>query len=543
MIYFPRYFFSSTSVIVSTFDFIFQAPSGRYNFEHRRKMKTRSIGKQRRESKATAVKSLARRPRKSIRIENGKPAVYKFRRTRTRCARSTEPGKNVDACSRSRETNPEDYPDLDFHHTFGSFLTRKNPVSKSTHPAIAGYWDVLSHSPSQLQHHIHEIGGKYREAFRDFFTAEPISLHGHVSDASNAALLTSVISHLVSHASSDIGVPFFEDESKSNPRVAITAGSYGAGYGCLAYNAVMESNRLVANGPRPIIIATENSSKIDAQIKEAKNDGCIALIVELVRAGDGKALTENAWKNIIKACEKYALVLVVDEALTSIRCGAPFAYQLPQYARHGYPDLVLFGKAVRTNGIAVEWRGMNIQKLGIEQREERLFTILDWQERVTEMAQVADLLISWGTLVLAKREQWPKRAQLIGRILKERIVAEGATASSVRGLHSLLYIPLQDIGRLGPPVMGARAGKYLRWLPAMDEVMTSEEELRTKVFGLGSIPHRREISAYLASQGLKLGFCSRCGDAVEADVVSCEVCVVRICEECEPGAHVCPIGI
>ncbi len=150
MIYFPRYFFSSTSVIVSTFDFIFQAPSGRYNFEHRRKMKTRSIGKQRRESKATAVKSLARRPRKSIRIENGKPAAYKFRRTRTRCARSTEPGKNVDACSRSRETNPEDYPDLDFHHTFGSFLTRKNPVSKSTHPAIAGYWDVLSHSPSQL---------------------------------------------------------------------------------------------------------------------------------------------------------------------------------------------------------------------------------------------------------------------------------------------------------------------------------------------------------------------------------------------------------
>lgn len=506
-------------------------------------MKTRAFEKRGTDRQATAVKRSVNGPRKSIRIENGKQAVYKFRRTRANRRRDTKLDDNAETRSKSRETNPEDYPDLDFHHTFGSFLTRKNPVSKDTDPVIAGYWDLLSHSPSLLQRHIHEIGNKYRDAFRDFFTAEPISLHGHVSDASNAALLTSIISHLVSHASSDIGTPFFEDEFKSNPRVAITAGSYGAGYGCLAYNAVIDSNRLVANGPRPVVTKTNNSAKIDAQIKQAKNEGCIALIVELVCAGDGKAITENAWKKILKGCEKYALILIVEEALTSIRCGAPFAYQLPQYARHGYPDLVLFGKAVRTNGIAVEWRGINIQKLDIEQQEERLFTILDWQERVTEMAQAADLLISWGTLVLAKREQWPQRAQLIGRILRERIVAGGAKASSIGGLHSLLYVQLQDIARLGPPVMGARAGEYIRWLPAMDEVMTSEEELRTKVFGLGSIPHRREISEYLERQGLKLGFCSRCGDAVEAEVVSCAVCVVRVCEECEPGAHTCPINI
>ena len=75
----------------------------------------------------------------------------------------------------------------------------------------------------------------------------------------------------------------------------------------------------------------------------------------------------------------------------------------------------------------------------------------------------------------------------------------------------------------------------------MDTIMTSEEELRTKVFGAGSIPHRREISAFLGRQNILLRFCSRCGDAVDADIRSCDVCVVRICEECEPGEHLCPM--
>ena len=501
-------------------------------------MKTRASEKLDAGSTATAGGG----PRKSVRIENGKPAIYKFRATRARRSKSRKLDARSYEILRTRETNPEDFPDLDFHHSFGSFLTHKNPVSKDTHPEIARYWDLLGNSPSLLQRHIHQIADKYRDAFRDFFVAEPISLHGHVSDASNVALLTSVISHLVSHASSDIGTPFFEDESKSNPRIAIAADSYGAGYGSLAYNAVLVSNRLVANGPQPVIITMTNPAKIDVQIKHAKNQRCVALIVELVCAGSGKVITENAWKHILNACEKYALILIVDEALTSIRCGAPFAYQLPHLARYGHPDLVLFGKAVRTNGIAVEWRGINIKKLGIR-GDDRLFTILDWQERVTEMAQAADLLISWGTLVLARREHWPQRAQVISHILRGRIIAQGVKACSIRGLHSLIYIPLQNVGRLGPPVMGARAGRFLRWLPAMDEVMTSEEQLSTKVFGEDSIPHRREISTYLENQGLQLGFCSRCGDAVEIEVVSCEVCVVRVCEECEPGAHICPIDI
>lgn len=68
---------------------------------------------------------------------------------------------------------PEDYLDLDFHNSFGSFLTRKIPVSSDVDPAIARYWSMLHESPTLLQHNIHAIGHKYRDAFRDFFTAEP----------------------------------------------------------------------------------------------------------------------------------------------------------------------------------------------------------------------------------------------------------------------------------------------------------------------------------------------------------------------------------
>ena len=38
--------------------------------------------------------------------------------------------------------------------------------------------------------------------------------------------------------------------------------------------------------------------------------------------------------------------------MMAIRCRAPFAYQRSEY--HGRPDLVLFGKGVKTNGIAID---------------------------------------------------------------------------------------------------------------------------------------------------------------------------------------------
>ncbi|KAI4193662.1 MAG: hypothetical protein LQ350_008215 [Teloschistes chrysophthalmus] len=327
----------------------------------------------------------------------------------------------------------------------------------------------------------------------------------------------------------------------TNACVAVTQGSYGAGYGQLAYNAVIDSCRPLGNGPRPALIDTSNPDRIDGQIRAAKDMGCVALIAEIVNACDGKVINEQVWRSNLKACERYGLFVVVDEALTSIRCGAPFAYQLPQYAKHGLPDLVLFGKAIRTNGIAVEWRVVNVSKLGLRSGESREFVILDWQERLTEMAQAADLLISWGTIVLAKKEEWSQRAIEVGRILWKFIVQDGIPAEKIAGLSSLIYLEMEDSKRHSSPVMGAKAGHHVRWLPVLDKMITSEATLRKRVFGLTSLPHRRAISAYLKEQDIRLQFCSRCGSAVDVDVQPCEACVVRVCEECEPGRHICPM--
>ena len=393
-----------------------------------------------------------------------------------------------------------------------------------------------------LQHHIHDIGDQYRNTFRRFFTAEPISLHGHVSDASSPALLTSLISHLASSLSTSGSDSIVGKVDKANPCVAILEGSYGAGYGPLAHNSVLEFVMPLANGRKPVVVKVHNAAQIEGQIRKAKQTGCVALIAEIVRARDGVVVSQTAWKHLLRACEKHNLVLVVDEALTAIRCGAPFAHQLPQFQRHGLPDLVLFGKAVKTNGIAVDWRGINMQKLGIDDPEERLFVALQWQERLTEMAPAASLLTSWGTILLAEKEQWPQRACEIGRLLRDTIESEGIKPSRIGGLHSLIYLRVQDQARITSPVMGANAGKVVRWFPTMDAVMTSKEELRTKIFGSTSIAHRRDVSAYLVSKGVQLGFCSRCGQAVEAGLrPPCQLCVVGTCEDCEPGEHACPM--
>ncbi|KAI4244400.1 MAG: hypothetical protein LQ352_006826, partial [Teloschistes flavicans] len=329
--------------------------------------------------------------------------------------------------------------------------------------------------------------------------------------------------------------------ARANPRVAITEGCYGAGFGPLHYNAVYNARSGAANGACPVVIRTHDPSGIAVQVARAKGMECVAVMAEMVSARDGRVMRPEVWEELVKACDAYDLMLVVDEALTAIRCGAPFAYQLPQYCKHGYPDLVLFGKAVRTNGVAIEWRGVNVGKLGIVKEEQRQYTILDWQERLTAMASAADLLISWGTILLAEKEDWPLRARKVGQILRAFLEEDGVASADVGGLHSLIYVGEKDAARFSWPVMGAKAGKHVRWLPVLDEVMMSEEKLREKVFGGSSVAHRKEISAWLRSQGLKLGYCSRCGQCVEADVQACELCVVRVCEECEPGKHVCPM--
>ena len=455
---------------------------------------------------------------------------------------------------------------------------------------------MLNQTPSLIQYLTFDIRESYQEAFHNYFKADVISLHGHVSDAANPSLLMSLLLHLTdvangagndsagrsgsdsasssasdhesssasdsaSNSASDaasssagdlvssslsgtlgVDVDLLEHANMENPRIALARGCYGAVFGPMAYQSVLPYARPLANGPKPFIIKTQAPNKISNQVRRAKAQGCIALIVEIVRAADGSVISDVAWKFLVNACRKHCLVLIVDEALTAMRCGAPFAYQLPQYADSGFPDLVLFGKAVRTNGIAIEWRGINIQKLRIHNR---LLAALHWQDRFTAVATAQDLLVSWGTLILAEREDWTDRATAIGRLLRDMLSREGIRPQLIRGLHGLIYIRQKDYVTASP-IMVANSGTFVRLLPTMDEVMTSEDQLLTKVFGRSSIPHRAELAVFLRSEDFAMHWCSKCGAAVDEEKLhnetkSCDRCVVSQCEDCEPGAHVCPM--
>lgn len=491
------------------------------------------------------VQTRLTRAKKSSKIGTGvvKARAPSEHKKSSRNLKSGQHGHRHRSIEGHRECCPEDFPDLDLHQSYGSFLTRKNPISQNVDPDVASDWAMLSTNPAMLQHRVPDITDRYRTAFKRFFNIDPISIHGHVSDAANPFVLTSLLMHLTAYSSKDCGVFFLSEEDRVTCRIAVTDRSYGAGCGPLAHHSIVPICRQLACGATPFVVDTRVPTRIDKLVRRAKEEGCVALIAEIVRAADGTVISEAGWKALLQSCREYCLVLVVDEAMTAIRCGAPFAHQLPQYKKAGLPDLVLFGKGVRINGIAIEWQGINIQKLAIMDEDMRLFVILSWQERYTEAATAADILTSTGILTLAAKEDWPQRAQKIGHALRDIIGSKGfAKPSAIGGLHGLIYMRQQDYRRSSSPVMGAYAGKYIRWLPVMDEVMTSKDELQAKMFGKGSLEHRKEISQWFDSKKIQPRWCSICGEgAGDEKGTLCPTCVVRQCENCEPGQHQCPM--
>jgi hypothetical protein len=95
-----------------------------------------------------------------------------------------------------REFRPESYPDLDFNHRYGLLLSRQKVVLPCVSPTVAGFVNRHERTPALIYHDLRDIWDGYRQAFMDFFDADPISPHGHTSDAANPFLVGSLILHL-----------------------------------------------------------------------------------------------------------------------------------------------------------------------------------------------------------------------------------------------------------------------------------------------------------------------------------------------------------
>jgi adenosylmethionine-8-amino-7-oxononanoate aminotransferase len=95
-----------------------------------------------------------------------------------------------------------------------------------------------------------------------------------------------------------------------------------------------------------------NRAQLTTKFRELAKVGTIAVLVEMVQQASGHVLTSDEWENICISCEEANLYLIVDEALTAVRCGAPFAHQLPQFQKFT-PSFVYFGKFLATAGLAI----------------------------------------------------------------------------------------------------------------------------------------------------------------------------------------------
>jgi hypothetical protein len=156
--------------------------------------------------------------------------------------------------------------------------------------------------------------------------------------------------------------------------------------------------------------------RIGDSLAEAKRRGCIALVIDMVSTENGAVLAPERVKMLKKCCAKEKLWLIVDEALTAIRCGAPFCFQRDEYGKEG-SDLVSFGKGLSVRVLAINFESPMTCGLGFVDTDNRHQTIMYWRALVSRPVTMPVLLDALGILSTARDEDWPKRSLAIGETI------------------------------------------------------------------------------------------------------------------------------
>lgn len=122
----------------------------------------------------------------------------------------------------------------------------------TTNKDLAELIKLYKEQPTMIGYRMRDILECYRIHFRNFVAVNPMSFHGHVSDAFNPYILGSIIQFLLLSSSASIN-----RIKASSPRLAVMDGLYGAGYGPLAYHAVGEWDPPVACGEEPTVVTMD----------------------------------------------------------------------------------------------------------------------------------------------------------------------------------------------------------------------------------------------------------------------------------------------
>ncbi|KAL9079675.1 MAG: hypothetical protein Q9157_001451 [Trypethelium eluteriae] len=411
-------------------------------------------------------------------------------------------------------------PDHDFHGSWGRRYTICLPLSN--------LWDEYKSNRASVELRYDEILAEYTNLFMEFFDGFiPLSFHAHVSDASNPSLITgfllytagvSILLGLDSSIPTRMVQPEMIEPIKrfygwnnchiTAPRFAVIRGAYGAAYGHLAYIS-KEWDLSLGAGPEPFVIEPDDSLAADLKDRlcEAKSIGCIAVVLEMVSTTNGLPISPYFFSKLREACLENNLFLIVDEALTAIRCGSPFCFQREEYAvstaKSCGPDIVLFGKGLGLCGFAVNFGGQMMKKAGFVTKDSQMLMTAFWRNLVTQPVQTPVLIEAIDILKAAQTENWPDRSKSVGRIVRDlvweaeaRTAMPGAERNPIRGLDSMILIERHRSSKF--PINGAmlKRSMWVRWLPKLDLSMTDPN--------LGELPDLTHMIAALISRSRKV---------------------------------------
>jgi len=283
---------------------------------------------------------------------------------------------------------------------------------------------------------------------------------------------------------------------------------------------------------------------LNAQFAEAKRKGCIAVLFDMVSTDDGRVLRPEQFGTIKKCCARHRLLLIIDETMTAMRCGAPFSFQRPEYACQApeyQPDLVIFGKGIGVSGIAINFNGTITKDFEYTDPADVAQTIRYWRALVSRPIRLPNLLEALGILRASVRENWPLQSIHIGKAVRDVLYElEPSTKEpdAVRGLGAVIAIDKELALQYRVMCAIRRRSPWARLLPKLDGAAGDRESLMRQVFGQESRDQRQNLARAAEESGTIPLWCFICGiEATSEDW--CRTCFLSFCnnEVCVKAFH------
>ncbi|KAL2828672.1 pyridoxal phosphate-dependent transferase [Aspergillus cavernicola] len=462
--------------------------------------------------------------------------------------------------------------DHDFHSGWGTIYSNSGFKNDDRTRLI---WEDYTRNPTRVEGQYHKLLNEYTIRFTSFFKDYwPITFHAHVSDV----LIPTTIASLILNTASTCPLivedpalsPLLKDDPEpekvhqfvrellgwtdvhiSAPRLATVQGIYGCAFGPLAHASDEWEYRIIGAGPSPFSITQGDFASADTLLKKllaAKERGCVTVICDLVNASDGSIFPPENFRMLRTCCAEARIFLLVDEAMTAIRCGAPLVCQRPEYFDGDLqPDLISFGKGMGVSGIAINFNGLMMRHLAYHKREQILQTIRFWRSMVTRPIAMPVLIEALGILNVAEAEDWPARSEKIGSAFREFISRhagnESQTKEIVRGLGAFIAVDREFSKQFRVMAAFRRQSSWARWLPKLNSAAAVDPQaLERYLVGPDAKSLRQVLAREAEQQGTTPLWCFVCGiDAMVEDW--CRTCFLGYCgtEDCKRGfdAHEC----